>query len=86
MLCFTGYKRINKKTILKTMDRKKLLEEFIEFVNGRHFNEFRVSKDEVEIFLDDKGINEDFLCDKECSGETKCGEQCQTCWNMEKYD
>ncbi len=29
-------------------------------------------------------IQSDFLCDRECSGENKCDEQCYMCADMEK--
>ena len=30
-------------------------------------------------------IQSDFLCDRECSGENKCDEQCYMCSDMEKH-
>jgi len=30
-------------------------------------------------------IQSDYLCDRECSGENKCDEQCYMCADMEKH-
>jgi len=30
-------------------------------------------------------IQSDYLCDRECSGENKCDEQCYVCADMEKH-
>lgn len=30
-------------------------------------------------------IQSDYLCDRECSGENKCDEQCYMCVDMEKH-
>ena len=66
------------------MEEKKLLEEFVKFAKDRSITDININDDTILYFLEEKGIIEvDFLCDRECSGEAKCGEQCQSCCNME---
>jgi hypothetical protein len=55
-------------------DKQKLLISYVNDLDERYLDEL-IS----ELGLIDDDDDNDFMCDRACSGENKCKEQCYTC-------